>query len=98
MSPTYSAAARPWSRSLGIFGLHYWPSRANFVLVRVGSSSAEFIQALRAGGILVRDRSSDPGCEGCVRLTVGSREHTRTLIGALRDVVERLRDRHGVSA
>jgi histidinol-phosphate aminotransferase len=79
-------------------GLHYWPSRANFVLVRVGSSSAEFIQALRAGGILVRDRSSDPGCEGCVRLTVGSREHTRTLIGALRDVVERLRDRHGVSA
>jgi imidazoleglycerol-phosphate dehydratase len=26
----------------------------------------------------VRDRNSDPGCEGCVRLTVGSLEHTRT--------------------
>jgi len=77
-------------------GLHYWPSRANFVLVRVGPSSAEFMQALRTRGILVRDRSSDPGCEGCVRLTVGSSEHTRTLIGALREVVEKLRERREV--
>jgi histidinol-phosphate aminotransferase len=69
-------------------GLHYWPSRANFVLVRVGAAHAEFIQALRVREILVRDRNSDPGCAGCVRLTVGSDEHTRTLIGALREVVE----------
>ncbi len=72
-------------------GLHHWPSRANFVLVRVGPAHAEFIQALRRRGILVRDRSTDPGCEGCVRLTVGSDEHTRTLIAALRDVVEKLK-------
>jgi histidinol-phosphate aminotransferase len=58
------------------------------VLVRIGPAHMEFIQALRARGILVRDRDSDPGCEGCVRLTVGSLEHTRTLIGALREVVE----------
>ena len=70
--------------------LHYWPSHANFVLVRIGPAHAEFIQALRARGILVRDRDTDPGCEGCVRLTVGSSEHTRTLITALRDVVEKL--------
>lgn len=68
-------------------GLHYWPSRANFVLLRVGPAHREFIQALRARGILVRDRNSDPGCEGCVRLTVGSNEHTGILIRALRDVV-----------
>ena len=77
-------------QELRTLGLQYWPSRANFVLVRVGASHAEFIQALRARGILVRGRSTDPGCEGCVRLTVGSEEHTRTLIGALRDVVEKL--------
>jgi histidinol-phosphate aminotransferase len=77
-------------RELQILGLPYWPSRANFVLVRVGPAHTEFIQALRARGILVRDRNSDPGCEGCVRLTVGSEEHTRTLIDALRDVVLRL--------
>jgi histidinol-phosphate aminotransferase len=56
------------------------------------------MQALRARGILVRDRNSDPGCEGCVRLTVGSLEHTRTLIVALRDVVARLNDPREVSA
>jgi histidinol-phosphate aminotransferase len=77
-------------RELGNLGLHYWPSHANFVLVRIGAAHTEFVQDLRSRGILVRDRHSDPGCEGCVRLTVGSDEHTETLIVALRDVVERL--------
>ncbi len=77
-------------QELGNLGLHYWPSHANFVLVNIGPAHAEFVQALRDRGILVRDRHTDPGCEGCVRLTVGSDEHTHTLIGALRDVVEQL--------
>jgi histidinol-phosphate aminotransferase len=85
-------------QALNTLGLHYWPSRANFVLVRVGPAYVEFIQALRARGILVRDRNFDPGCEGCVRLTVGSEEHTRTLIDALRDVVEKLALHRGVEA
>ncbi|MGA7288555.1 MAG: histidinol-phosphate transaminase [Terriglobales bacterium] len=77
-------------RELGNLRLHYWPSRANFVLVRIGPVHAEFVQTLRARGILVRDRSSDPGCEGCVRLTVGTDEHTQTLIEALREAAEQL--------
>jgi histidinol-phosphate aminotransferase len=79
-------------------GLHYWPSRANFVLVRIGPGYAEFVQALRARGILVRDRNTDPGCEGCVRLTVGSQEHTSTLICAVREVVENLKQHREVKA
>lgn len=75
---------------LGNIGLHYWPSHANFVLVRIGPAHGEFVRVMRDRGILVRDRHSDPGCEGCVRLTVGSDEHTNTLIDALRDVVEQL--------
>lgn len=78
-------------QELGILGLHYWPSRSNFVLVRIGSAHTEFIQALRARGILVRDRHTDPGCEGCVRLTVGALEHTKALIAALRGVVRELK-------
>jgi histidinol-phosphate aminotransferase len=85
-------------RELKNLGLHYWPSRANFVLVRVGPSHAEFTRALRTRGVLVRNRHSDPGCDGCVRLTVGSEEHTQTLIGALRDVVEQLALRGEVEA
>ena len=77
-------------KELRDLGLQYWPSHANFVLVRVGAAHVEFVQALRARGILVRDRHSDPGCEGCVRVTVGSDEHTLTLIRALQDVVREL--------
>jgi len=77
-------------RELGRLGLRYWPSHANFVLVSIGPAHTEFVRALHDRGILVRDRSADPGCEGCVRLTVGSDDHAQTLIGALRDVVEQL--------
>jgi histidinol-phosphate aminotransferase len=83
-------------QELGNLGLRYWPSHANFVLVRIGSAHAEFVQALRDRGILVRDRHTDPGCEGCVRLTVGSDGHTETFITALRDVVEELGLRTGL--
>jgi len=85
-------------QELGNLGLHCWPSRTNFVLVHIGPAYAEFIEGLRTRGIMVRDRNSDPGCEGCVRLTVGASEHTRTLIDALRDVVEKLREHREVRA
>ncbi len=85
-------------KELTNLGLRYWPSQANFVLVHVGSAHAEFIQAFRARSILVRDRNSDPGCEGCVRLTVGSSKHTQILIEALRDAVEKLGLRREVRA
>ena len=38
---------------------------------------------MRQRGILVRDRSTDPGCEGCVRITIGSDAQTTRLIDAL---------------
>ena len=85
-------------QELATLGLRYWPSRANFVLVRVGPAHAGFIQALRSHGILVRDRNTDPACDGCVRLTVGSLEHTQTLIVALREVVGKLRLHREVNA
>ena len=85
-------------QALADLGLFYWPSRANFVLVRVGAKHVEFVQALRRRGILVRDRNSDPGCEGCVRLTVGTDAPTGLLIAALRGVVDELGLRKEVRA
>lgn len=85
-------------QELGKLGLRYWPSRGNFVLVRIGSLHKEFVRSLRERGILVRDRDSDPGCEGAVRLTVGSGEHTQALVAALRSVVEDLGLRREVRA
>jgi len=79
-------------------GLRYWPSQANFVLVRVGPRSREFCAALERWGILVRDRSSEPGCAGCVRITVGLREHTDQLLPALRAALAEIGITNKVSA
>ena len=49
-----------------------------------------FIRSMREHGILVRDRSSDYGCQDCVRITVGIREHNAKLLEALRQVLAEL--------
>ncbi|HZQ20346.1 MAG TPA: histidinol-phosphate transaminase [Terriglobales bacterium] len=66
--------------------VHFWASQANFVLTHLGRHSKPFIAKMRARGILVRDRSSDYGCQDCVRITVGTREHNQHLLAAIRDV------------
>lgn len=67
-------------------GLQYWPSAANYVLVRVGEA-APFVEALAARRIHVRDRSRDPVTPGCIRITAGMVEHTEAAIEALESVV-----------
>ena len=81
--------------SLKSNGIPFWPSQANFVLARFGSS--DFIQKMRQRGILVRDRSSDHGCEGCVRITLGPRQHTDRLLAALQETLQELGIARGVS-
>lgn len=68
----------------------YWPSRANFILILVGGRHKEFVTAMRERGILVRDRSNDPGCAGCVRITVGTTRQMDSLLVALREVCSEL--------
>jgi histidinol-phosphate aminotransferase len=65
-------------------GIGYVPSSANFVLGRFGARAIEVRDALRARGILVRDRSYE--APGCVRITVGTREQTRQMLAALEDI------------
>jgi histidinol-phosphate aminotransferase len=75
-------------KALCTYGIRYWPSRANFVLMYFGNLSSAFIVAMRERGILVRDRSGDPGCAGCVRITLGSSQQNERLFQALREVLE----------
>lgn len=85
-------------RALEARGIQFWPSHANFVLARVGSNaqaSAAFVEQMRASGILIRDRTSDPGCAGCVRITIGSREQTDRLLAVLQHLFERERVAEG---
>ena len=69
-------------------GIPFWPSEANFVLSRFGPLKSAFVQAMRVRGILVRDRSRDYGCDGCVRITIGTIEQTNRLLVALGEVLE----------
>jgi histidinol-phosphate aminotransferase len=81
-------------------GITFWPSQANFVLARVGSTKSDsqtFVEQIRRRGILVRDRSSDHACEGCVRFTLGTAEHTNRLLAALDEVLEELSIPQGAS-
>ncbi|MGH9501472.1 MAG: histidinol-phosphate transaminase [Terriglobales bacterium] len=76
--------------SFRVLGIPFWPSQANFVLARIGSGHADFVRGMRTRGILVRDRSSDFGCEGCVRITAGWQEHTERLLGALHETLKEI--------
>lgn len=59
-----------------------WPSVANFLLVKV-SDPRSLYAFLAEGGIVVRDRSSMPGCEGCIRVTIGTPAENSLLIEAI---------------
>ncbi len=68
-------------------GLRFWPSQANFVLVRVGTTAKAFVESMQRRGILVRDSSANPGCEGCVRITVGTPSQMDGVVQAIRDSI-----------
>jgi histidinol-phosphate aminotransferase len=67
-------------------GLRTWSSAANFVLVRVADAPGT-VKAMAARGVMVRDRSGDPGCGQCIRITAGVVEDTRRAISALEEVL-----------
>lgn len=59
-----------------------WPSDTNFLLVQFGDAVRAFAAAMRSG-LLLRDFSSRPRLEGCLRITVGSPEENDRLIACL---------------
>ncbi len=62
-----------------------YPSDANFLLVKFDDPQAA-LQVFSDEKIVVRDRSNVPGCEGCLRITVGTKEendHVLTALSAL---------------
>lgn len=67
--------------------LKYWPSEANFVLIRFGHLMWQIVDGLHERGIVLRDRSASPGCEGCIRLTSGIVAHTDAALAAMEDVL-----------
>jgi len=91
-------AFRPWyleqtrqSRALvydacARLGLRYWKSGANFVLIDGGDRARAIVDGMMARKVFVRDRTRDPYCPNCFRLTTGVVEHTRAAVTALEEL------------
>jgi len=73
---------------LDALGVGYFKSAANFVLMKIGVMHKELVEAMRERGVLLRDRSSDPGCDGYVRITIGVEEQVTKGLEALKESLE----------
>jgi histidinol-phosphate aminotransferase len=62
-----------------------WPSDANFLLVEVADAKRA-MAAARAAGVVLRDRSREPGLENCIRITAGTAEENQLVVEALSNV------------
>src|SRR6266481_2734891 len=67
--------------------LRFWPSQTNFVLVRIGVKVKAFVASMQRRGVLVRDSSANPGCDGCVRVTVGTPQQMDGVLQAIREAI-----------
>jgi histidinol-phosphate aminotransferase len=72
---------------LAKLGIEQFPSAANFILTNLGERAKRIVSALSDRGILVRDRSSDFGGLGYVRITIGTVPQTRRVLRALKEVL-----------
>lgn len=62
-----------------------YPSDANFVLVKVDDATKRYNQLIEKG-MIVRNRTTQPLCENCLRLTIGTSEENKKLIAALKSI------------
>ena len=60
-----------------------YPSDSNFILVKVIDAD-KLYQYLLLQGIIVRNRSNEPLCDNCIRITVGTQSENKKLLNALK--------------
>lgn len=65
--------------------INVYPSEANFLLVKI-KNARKIYHTLLDLGIVVRDRSSAPGCADCLRITVGTKEQNDKLLDTLTNI------------
>lgn len=58
---------------------HVYPTDANFVLVKLQQKN-DVLEKVSSAGIFLRDQSSQPGLEDCVRVSIGSQKSMHGLL------------------
>ena len=59
-----------------------YPTEANFILIKVDDANKRYDELI-AKGIVIRNRTTQPLCDNCLRLTIGTEEENKKLIDAL---------------
>lgn len=62
-----------------------YPSEANFILVKVDDANRRYEQLI-AKGLVIRNRTTQPLCDNCLRLTIGTTEENLKLIKILKSL------------
>jgi len=62
-----------------------YPTDCNFVLVKVDDATKRYNQLI-AKGIVIRNRTTQPLCENCLRFTVGTEVENEKLLKVLKDL------------
>jgi histidinol-phosphate aminotransferase len=62
-----------------------YPTEANFILVKVDDANERYNELI-SKGIVIRNRTTQPLCENCLRLTVGTNSENIKLIKALKEL------------
>jgi len=68
--------------------LEAFPSKANFILIRTPRPARELFDALYRQSVLVRDVSSYPLLDRCLRISIGTPEENGRFLAALDKVLE----------
>ncbi len=70
-------------------GIEPFPSEANFILFRIGGDTAAAQARFLDHGVALRDMSPWPGCDGCLRVSIGTPEENDRFLAALPSVFAR---------
>lgn len=62
-----------------------YPSDANFLLIKVDDADQKYMELI-GKGIVVRNRSKQPLCENCLRITVGTALENQNLLKAFKEL------------
>ncbi|HEX9437297.1 MAG TPA: aminotransferase class I/II-fold pyridoxal phosphate-dependent enzyme [Candidatus Limnocylindria bacterium] len=78
-----SERERVYAAMRAVHGIEPFPSEANFILFRVGGDTAAAQARFLDHGVALRDMAPWTGCEGCLRVSIGTPEENDRFLAAL---------------
>lgn len=72
-----------------IQGVKVFPSKANYIFIRVEGDAAKIHHQLIDEGVLVRFLGNGPGAINCLRITIGQKEENQLVVEKLKKVMQK---------